>query len=73
MIKLFVSAKPKARENRVEQIDETHFRVWIKEPPDEGRANQAILTVLSEYLKVPKTHLSLLRGHKAKNKIVVRQ
>ena len=69
MIKIFVTAKPSAKENRVEKIDETHFKVWVKAPPDEGRANQAVLKTLAGFLDVPKSSLELLSGHKSKQKI----
>ena len=70
MIKIFVTAKPSAKENRVEKIDETHFKVWVKAPPDEGRANQAVLKTLAGFLDVPKSSLELLSGHKSKQKIL---
>lgn len=70
MTRLFVTAKPKARENKVEKIDETHYRIWVKDPPDKGKANAAIIHELSRFLGVPKARLSLLRGQSSKNKII---
>ncbi|MBI3312913.1 MAG: DUF167 domain-containing protein [Candidatus Omnitrophica bacterium] len=69
-MKLFVTAKPGAKENRVEKVDETHFRVWVKAPPDKGRANQAVIEVLSEYLDIPKSRFALLRGASSKSKVL---
>jgi uncharacterized protein len=70
VIRIFVTAKPAARENRVEKIDETHFKVWVKAPPDEGRANQAVIEALAEFLKVPKSRIEFLSGHKSKQKVL---
>jgi len=69
-MKLWIVAKPNAKENRVETMDSTHFRVWVKARPDKGLANQAILETLAAYLKVPKASVHLLAGRKSKNKIV---
>ncbi len=70
MKKLFITAKPSAREDRVERIDDTHFKVWVKAPPDEGKANLAVVKVLAEFLDVPKSSLTLASGHKSKQKVV---
>ncbi len=67
--KIFITAKPSARENRVERIDPTHFKIWVKEPPDEGRANTAVLRELAGFLGVPKSSLELVSGHKSKQKV----
>jgi uncharacterized protein YggU (UPF0235/DUF167 family) len=69
-MKLFVTAKPNAKENRVEEIDATHFRVWVKARPDKGLANEAVIETLAAYLKIPKSRLNLIAGHKSKSKIV---
>ena len=48
-MKIFVKAKLNAKEERVERIDENNFIVAVKEPPVDGKANQAILKALAEY------------------------
>ena len=57
----------------MEKVDETHYRVWVKEPARDGRANEALIKVLSDYFKIPKGHLVLLKGRKSKSKIVCLQ
>ena len=69
MTKLFVTVKPNAKENRVEVLDAAHFSVRVKAPPDEGRANEAVIQTLSAHLGIPPSRLSLLRGRSSKHKI----
>ncbi len=69
-MKFFVTAKPNARENRVEVLDPTHFVVRVKAKPDEGRANEAVLETLARHLGVPKSRLSLVSGFKSKQKVI---
>ncbi len=69
-MKLYIQVKPNAKANRVEKQDESHFKVQVKSPPTDGKANQAVIHLLSEYFNVPKSFFSLLRGGAAKNKII---
>lgn len=66
---VFVKAKPKAKEEKIEKVDETHFVVCVKEPPIKGEANQAIARILARYFKVPFSSVSLVSGFTSKEKI----
>ena len=69
-MKLFVKAKPGAYEERVLQIDLTHFEVSVREPPEHGLANRAIVRALAEHLDVSPSRLSLARGFSSRNKVI---
>ena len=43
---LKITAKPNAKEDCIEKIDESHYRVSVKEPPVQGMANRAIIKIL---------------------------
>ena len=60
---IFVSARPGTKEDNVEKIDETHFKVSVKEPPIRGRANKAITALLAEYFDVPASCVVIVRGN----------
>ncbi len=69
-MRISVKAKPSARENKVEKIDDVSFIVSVKEPPVQGRANKAIIEELSEYFGVNISMISILSGHTSRNKII---
>ena len=69
-MRLFITAKPRAKEERVEKIDEAHYAVSVKEPPEGGRANEAIRKILAGYFGVSVSRLSITSGRKSKNKVV---
>lgn len=69
-MKIFVKAKPGAKEERVEKVDENHFVVAVKEPAKEGRANWAIRRALAEYLKVSPAQVKIISGHTSRQKVV---
>ena len=69
-MKLFITAKAGAKEERVEKVDDTHFRVWVKDPPEKGKANDAITKALAEHMGVAKSQVALISGKKSKRKII---
>ena len=44
--------------------------VYVREPAVEGRANKAVIKLLAEYFKVPKSQVKIVRGYTIRQKIV---
>ncbi len=44
--------------------------VSVTAPPVEGKANEALITLLSKILGVPKSYISILSGQLSRNKVV---
>ena len=68
-MKIFVAAKPNAKEEMVEETSPTHFRVAVKEPPVQGRANAAIIKALAGHFGVSPRRVRLISGFASKNKM----
>lgn len=69
-MKIKVKVKPNAKQESVEKTGEKDFLLRVKAPAREGRANQAVVELLSEYFNLPKSGISIVRGEKSKNKVV---
>ena len=69
-MKIFVKAKPNAKEERVEKIDSAHFVVSVKEPPKEGRANRAVIQALAGYFHVALSRAVIVSGWTHREKII---
>lgn len=69
-MKIFVYVKASTRENRVEKIDDTTYKVSVKKPPVDGKANKEVEEVLADYLKIPKAKVYIVSGFKSKSKVV---
>ncbi len=69
-MKITVRVKTNARKNEVKQIDENSFVVSVSVPPIEGKANDKVIELLSEYFGKPKRCFTILRGITGKTKIV---
>jgi uncharacterized protein (TIGR00251 family) len=65
-----IKVKPNAKEEKIEKISESEYLLWVRSPAQEGKANQAAITLLSDFLDIPKTRITIVRGHKSRNKIV---
>lgn len=68
-MRYFVTVKTKAREERFEAIDATHFRVTVKALPIEGRANTAVAKALARNLGVAVSRLTLIAGASGTRKV----
>ena len=69
-MKIFVKVKPRAKENKVEKVDEKTFLIWTKEPALKGRANRVVLKLLADYFNIPGSGLRIKSGLKSKQKII---
>ncbi|MCD6550288.1 DUF167 domain-containing protein [bacterium] len=64
-----VKAFPNSKNDEVIKKSKDCFEVRVKEEPVGGKANQAIISLLSEYFATEKTNIRLVKGFRRKNKI----
>ncbi len=70
MMKISIKVKAGTKRESVKKTGENQYIVEVKAPPVEGKANKAVIKLLSEYFHVPKSRIRIISGHKSKNKIV---
>ena len=68
-MKISVKVKTKAKEERVEEA-EGIYNVSVKEIPEKGQANKAVIKALSRYFKVPNSEIKIISGKNSKFKTV---
>ena len=59
---LTTHVKPNARQNKLEWIDKDTVKISVTAVPEKGRANSAVIDLLSDELKIAKSKIVLLRG-----------
>lgn len=69
-MKFFITAKPNAKHTSVERIDATHLKVSVKEPPVDGKANDAVLREVANFFDVPFSQVRLKSGASSRRKII---
>lgn len=66
VLRLFV--QPKARKRQVVGLHLDRLKIAVTEPPDRGKANNAVEEFIAELLNVSRSRVSLLRGDTNRNK-----
>ncbi len=76
-MKIEVRVRPGAKLEKVEPPPNEMFgsgaptyKVSVREPAKEGRANEAVIRALAHHFKVPPGQVRILRGILSRNKIV---
>jgi len=64
-----VKVTPKSKVNKVIRKDD-QYRIYTTFSPDKGKANQAVIKLLSKELSIPKSKISIIKGEKSKEKII---
>jgi len=69
-MKIFLKVKLKASQAKVAKIDETHYQVYVTQPPEKGKANKQIIKLLADYFGVSSSKIKIIVGEKRREKVV---
>jgi uncharacterized protein (TIGR00251 family) len=67
---LRVRLTPRADRDAVGGVRDGVVLVRVTAPPADGRANEALRRLLAKALGVPRSSVSIVRGHTARDKVV---
>ena len=70
-MKINVRVKPNAKYSQVVKVSDFDYKVSVDAPAEEGKANTRLIEILAEHFEVPRSFISIVKGFKSKNKIVV--
>lgn len=68
-MKITVHVKPNAKADQVEIVDDIYV-VRTKARAVDGKANEAAVQLLAEYLGIPKTRLRIVLGVTSRHKVI---
>jgi len=66
---LTVKVVPKASRNLVKE-EANGLKVYLTKPAQDGLANEQLVHLLSEHLKIKKYRIKIIKGDKSRNKLV---
>lgn len=69
-MRISIKVKPNSKEEKIEQLGNNQFIVKVKAPAQEGKANKALIKLLSKYFDIPKSMIIISKGHQCGNKII---
>jgi len=69
--KIFLEVKviPGAKKQAIEILSPNSVKLKVISKPQRGLANQEAISLLSNFLKIPKSSIKIVRGEKSRNKI----
>lgn len=67
-MQISVVVHPNSKNPRIETDLTEMFHIYVKEPPLEGKANEAVREAVANHFKVKKNSVIILSGHKSKLK-----
>ena len=65
-----VIVKPRSKQVFITQVDPTTYEIAIKSKPEKGKANKEIIEELAKFFKIKKSQITILKGHKSRQKII---
>jgi uncharacterized protein (TIGR00251 family) len=66
-----VRVKPGSKKGSLVQPSLTgELLVYVREPAIDGKANAAVIKLLADYYDVPKTSITIIRGHTSRTKFI---
>ncbi len=69
-MEITVHARPKARIEDIQRDEDGTYVIHVREPPDKGKANKAIIKVISRHFNVPVSKVSITRGATSSTKVI---
>ncbi|HBQ21621.1 MAG: hypothetical protein A2Z91_02600 [Deltaproteobacteria bacterium GWA2_38_16] len=69
-MKIRVKIKPNSKQEKVVQISSGEYEVWVHAPAQEGKANEALILLLSKHFKIAKSHIQIISGFSSRIKIL---
>ena len=70
-VTLKVRVQPKASHNQVEGYRGDTLRLRVTAPPEAGKANLAVVSLLAERLGIAKSNVRIIRGQASRDKVVL--
>lgn len=67
--RISVRAQPRAKQISVVEESQDHYKVYLNTPPVDGKANSALIEILSKHFGVPRSRISLVSGQSSRDKI----
>ncbi len=69
-MRISVKVKANSKEEKVEQTGNNQFIIKVRAPAQEGKANRAMIKLLSKYFDIPKSLIIISKGQQNSNKII---
>ena len=63
-----VRVTPKASQQKVQEIEPDKLYVWVTAPPENNKANAAVISVVAGFYGVKPYQITMVRGQRSREK-----
>lgn len=67
---LNITVAPKSSRNRISILEGNDIKAYLTAAPTDGKANAALIGLLSKILKISKSKIEIIHGTKSKKKLL---
>jgi uncharacterized protein (TIGR00251 family) len=67
MPKLKIKVKPSSNKNKIVKMEDGTFKIWVKSPPEKGKANKELQKYLKKVTGIP---VKITSGLTSENKTI---
>lgn len=68
--RISVTVQPNSKSVTITKLNECEYRVAVREPARDGKANLAVIKLMARYFAIPKSRIAIIRGHTSRRKII---
>ncbi|MGO9246173.1 MAG: DUF167 domain-containing protein [Verrucomicrobiia bacterium] len=65
-----IRVTPRAKQNKVQPQADGSLKVYVTAPPEDGRANEAVVETIAQWLGVKRRDVEIVRGATSRRKVV---
>ena len=66
---IYVKVHPSAGKEVLVSVGPGRFEAWVKAKPIDGRANEAVASLVARTFKIPASHVLLVKGRSGLRKV----
>lgn len=69
-MRIHVHVKPGKHQASITQQADGSYTVCVTTQPEQGKANSSVIELLAAHLDIPKSSITIVRGHTSRIKVV---
>lgn len=69
-MKISVKVKPNSKNESVKEVSKNNYIISVNSPPEDGKANKAVVKILAKYLNIKQWQIEIISGHTSKQKLI---
>ena len=73
-VNIVAKVNPHSKKNEVIKEEDMFgsilYKVYTTQPPEDGKANKAVIELLAKFFKIPKSKITIIKGETSRTKII---